>query len=236
MKFGNGIWRLLYPLRCPVCDGAVSPAGAGICYECRKKLRFVSGPVCAKCGKELKEAGGIICCDCERHPHLYTAGAALFEYDCIKESVFRFKYEGRREYAEFYGEETVRYLGRQIRKWNPDALIPVPLHPSRQRVRGYNQAELLACQIGRRMGIPVRPDVVVRSVNTVPQKTLNPEERQNNLKRAFKLYENDVKLKTIIIIDDIYTTGSTVDAVSRAFLGTSVDRIYYVALAIGRGL
>lgn len=235
-RIQEAAWRLLYPARCPLCDKAVTPAGENICHECHRKLQLVKEPCCYKCGKSLREQEREICRDCSTKAHKYVRGAALFEYDCIHESVYRFKYEGRREYAEFYAEEMARYLGDLIRSWKPDAFVPVPIHAKRKKKRGYNQAELLAQALGSRMQIPVKDKIVARVRNTLPQKGLTPDERQNNLKKAFKIQENDVKLKTIIIVDDIYTTGSTINALCKAFENTGVERIYFVALAIGKGV
>ncbi len=236
MKCTNKLWRLLYPSRCPVCDGIVAPYGAKVCFSCRKKLKIIQEPYCLKCGKSLRDDEQEFCLDCSRQEHIFVCGAALYEYESIYESLYRFKYGRRSEYAEFYGEEIARFLGERIRSWNADALVPVPIHGKRLRERGYNQARLLAEQIGRQLGIPVYGQMVKRVQNTLPQKELGPKERQNNLKRAFKLYENDVKLDTIIIIDDIYTTGSTIDAVGKVLMEAGAKRIYFVTLAIGKGL
>ena len=122
-----------------------------------------------------------------------------------------------------------------IRACRADALIPVPLHKGKLRVRGYNQAEVLAKELSVLTGIPMFPDLIERVEKTAPMKDLSAAERQNNLKRAFKIRRNDVKLSTIIIIDDIYTTGSTIDAVSREFKKAGAQRIYFLTLAIGRG-
>ena len=114
--------------------------------------------------------------------------------------------------------------------------MPVPLHKSRMRKRGYNQARVLAGELSALTGIPVYADWIGRVEKTVPMKDLPAAERQNNLKRAFKILRNDVKLNTIIIIDDIYTTGSTIDAMSRELRNVGVRRIYFITLAIGRGI
>lgn len=188
-----------------------------------------------KCGKPLMEEEKEYCGDCRKMRHLYSRGRALYEYESAAGAIYRFKYSGRREYAAFFGEEAVRELGDFIRKISPDALIPVPLAGKRKRNRGYNQAEVLAKEIGRLMDIPVYSHFMRRIKNTVPQKQLNPTERQNNLKKAFKITENDVKLSTIIIVDDIYTTGSTVDAMSAVLQQAGILKIYYVALAVGVG-
>jgi predicted amidophosphoribosyltransferase len=103
-------------------------------------------------------------------------------------------------------------------------------------VRGFNQAEILAKELGILTGIPVETKLIRRVRKTVPMKELSSAERQNNLKRAFKISRNDVKLSTIVIIDDIYTTGSTIDAMSYEFRRMGVKHIYFMTLSIGRGL
>ena len=114
--------------------------------------------------------------------------------------------------------------------------MPVPVHAARKRERGYNQAEALAGEIGRRMGIPVDFRLIKRVKKTLPQKLLDDRERQNNLKRAFKIARNDVKLKRVVIIDDIYTTGSTIDACALELKRAGVEKVYFIAIAIGKEL
>lgn len=94
----------------------------------------------------------------------------------------------------------------------------------------------MAEALGRRTGIPVYPKMLVRVRNTKPQKTLNPEERQNNLKKAFNMGQNDVKLKVIIIIDDIYTTGTTIDEAAKVLKEAGAEKVYFVTLACGAGI
>ena len=225
--------ELLFPRRCPVCDRPVKPAGKKICDSCRGKLKFVSKEYCMKCGKPLLGVHDEYCEDCRRKKHEFTQGMSLYEYKSAASSIYRFKYAKRREYAEFYGEELSERFGEIIRGWNIDAFVPVPIHETRKRERGYNQAELLAEQLGRRLKIPVKKNLLVRCKKTTPQKEMNALQRQNNLKRAFKISENDVKLSTIIVIDDIYTTGSTVDEMARLLKQAGVSKIYVLTLAIG---
>ena len=111
--------------------------------------------------------------------------------------------------------------------------MPVPIHWSRMRRRGYNQAQLIARELSKYSGIPVKEKLIRRCVKTAPLKDLGPLERQNNLKKAFKICQNDVKLKTIVIIDDIYTTGSTIDAMAKTFYQSGVENVYFMTLTIG---
>lgn len=228
--------ELIFPRRCPVCDRPVKPADGLICSECEKKLEYVKEPCCMKCGKELTDLEAEYCFDCARKRHVYDRGISLYRYRCIRQTIYRFKYASRREYADFLGKEMAMRLGRQILAWKPDALVPVPLHPARQRKRGYNQAQLLAKVLGEYLKIPVLDQWIKRCRNTRPQKLLDGRERQNNLKKAFKTVQNDVKLNTIVIIDDVYTTGSTVDEIAAVCRQSGVRKIYFAALSIGSGI
>lgn len=227
---------LIYPSRCPVCDRVMKYKEGLVCVSCRSAVRYVQEPFCMKCGKPLDAQEAEYCHDCMERKHVFIRGRAVFEYHGMAESIYRFKYKGRREYAEFYGKAMAARLGGEIGGWKPQALIPVPIHASKLRRRGYNQAEVLAEALGDSLGIPVRKDIIKRCRKTAPQKDLNNEERQNNLKKAFKILGNDVKLNTIVIIDDIYTTGSTVDAVAKELKNAGVTVAYYVALAVGKGM
>jgi ComF family protein len=154
----------------------------------------------------------------------------------MKMSVYRFKYLGRSEYAKFYAADIYERLGDEIRRMDADALIPIPIHPSRQRERGYNQAQELSLEISRLFGIPTYPDIVKRVKKTIPQKELNPQERQNNLKKAFNISSDVVKLNKTILIDDIYTTGSTIDAVASILKSHGVKEVFFITLCIGEGI
>jgi len=232
----EALLSLIFPRRCPVCDKPVKPYGELICDECRQTVRYVSDPVCCKCGKQLYDDAAEYCDDCKRITHFYIRGMALFDYKSVSDSVYRFKYKGRREYAKWYGKEMCDRLGNKMIALKPDALIPVPIHSSKLKVRGYNQASLIAHELSDRLGIPVYDDVVCRIKKTTPLKDHTPSERNYILRGAFKLGRNDVKLKSIMIIDDIYTTGATVDSVAKLLTAGGADRIYYAALSIGKGI
>lgn len=232
-KIQDTILTLLFPPRCPVCDNVVRIKDGRVCRECRDKWQTVGKVFCMKCGRPLAEAGREYCEDCQKRDHVFIQGRAVYRYKDIAASVYRFKYGGRQEYAAFFGAKMAEEFKEFVEYVKPDGLVPVPVSSKRLKRRGYNQAELLAKVCGEKLGVPVYTHMAVRVKDTLPQKTLNAYQRQNNLKRAFKIKENDVKLSTIIIIDDIYTTGSTIDALATAFMEQGVEKIYYAVLAIG---
>ena len=234
-QFAGGALNLLFPARCPLCDEPLSRGRVGFCPDCRGCLHPIGERGCAKCGRMLEEREDGICGDCRSRRHFFAEGRSLYVYPEIAPAVYRFKYGGRRAYADMFAHEMCTALGETVRGWQADAIVPVPLHRKRYRKRGYNQAALLAKEIGRRMNLPVCDGLVGRCRDTVPQKRLNALQRQNNLKRAFKMLRNDVKLDTIIIVDDIYTTGCTVDEVAKVLLEGGVKKIYVLALASGSG-
>lgn len=231
-KILRQIFNILYPQRCPVCDGIVEEPGESICLDCLGRLSYLLPPWCMKCGKRV-EKGEELCPACREREHRFLRGRVLYEYDSVAPAIYRLKYGGRREYAKFFGCQLGEYLGDYLREIQPDALIPIPLHRARKRTRGYNQAQILARVLGEYTGISVETKILYREKNTRPQKNLNYAERQNNLKKAFIIKPNDVKLKRVVLVDDIYTTGTTIDEAATALIEAGVTEVYFIALACG---
>ena len=189
-----------------------------------------------RCGKKLAEEREY-CGDCMHREHKYDRARTLYEYRDVAPSIYRFKYSGRQEYGDFFGEEMARLLGDFIGRVRPDVIVPVPLYRGKLRKRGYNQAACLARALGRSLELPVDEKLVKRVSNTAPMKHLNPTERQNNLKKAFIIGRNDVKLyDRIILVDDIYTTGTTLDEIAALLKEHGVSKVYCVTLACGSGV
>lgn len=231
----NLMLNALYPPRCPVCDSAVQEKGKA-CPGCMDKVKMISGQTCFKCGKPLREDSNIFCYDCRRSPKQYERGFAVFEYESIKDSLYRFKYGSRVEYAGFYAQKTIESLELVIKDLSPQAFIPVPIHRSRYKKRGYNQAYEYALELSKLTGIPVEDKLISRAKRTKAQKELNPLQRQKNLKKAFKLDVYGVKLQRVCVIDDIYTTGSTINTMAMLLKQAGIKEVYFISIAIGHGL
>lgn len=224
-----------YPLHCPICDAVLEPGGQ-ICPDCRKKVERAVEPVCKSCGKPLENERKEYCRDCAGKTHKYRQGKAVFIYkEGIRKSMYRFKYGNKREYAVFYAKEAAALYRGWVRKNDIEVIVPIPMYPGKKRRRGYNQAEVFARALGRELEIPVETGLVRRVRNTVPQKELNDRERRRNLKNAFQLASNIVKYSQILLVDDIYTTGSTMDAVAEVLLSADVQNVFYICISIGAG-
>jgi ComF family protein len=214
-------------------DGHIKRAGL-IHRKCLGKIEYVRGATCAKCGKPLLDDTQEYCEDCRRTKHNFDRGYSVFAYRSISGSIYRFKYMGRQEYAEFYGLATAGILGRKLKSLGIEAIVPVPMYPAKERKRGYNQAAVYAGAVSSQLRIPVLEGAVRRVRNTAPMKELDARGRRNNLKKAFIIAKNDVKFKCVLIIDDIYTTGSTIDEIAHEFRMAGVQKIYCLTLAIGQ--
>ena len=231
---------LLFPRRCPFCDRPVKPFGALCCDACAGVPVPVGASFCRKCGKPVEDET-VYCEDCRRTEHLFENGVSVFRYRSVSGSLYRFKYEGRREYADYYGVRMAERFTEAVSDGTfahiPDLLVPVPVSPKRMRARGYNQAELLARAMAGSLApkwqIPVENKALQRQIETTAMRSMSAQARQNNLKKAFHVYGNSVRLKSIMLIDDIYTTGATIDACARALLEAGAGEVRFVTLAIG---
>ena len=166
--------------------------------------------------------------------HDFDSGVSVYMYKgAMKNSIYRFKYGNRQEYAKYYGRELARAIAARSDMRRAGLIVPVPLHSDKLLKRGFNQAELLAGEISTLLNIPMKPGLVERVRATAAQKELGAYERRKNLKKAFKIGQNDVKLNTIIVVDDIFTTGSTIDGVARVLKEAGAKKVYAATLAIG---
>ncbi|WP_347560899.1 ComF family protein [Clostridium sp. OM02-18AC] len=262
LSLQENLLQLLFPRRCPVCGQIVLPEGALICAGCVRKLHFIRQPSCKKCGAELISDREEYCPECKRHQRSFESGVALIRYnDAAQKSMAAIKYKNRREYLDFYAEAIVRRYGYFFARHKDAVLVPVPVHPARLRSRGFNQAGELAVRLGRLSGLSVNETMLVRTRKTAPQKELGPEERLRNLRKAFAVREGRSsgllqKLvirssavrqlsdwhsctalpATVILVDDIYTTGSTIEACTRVLKEAGVRQVYFVSICIGGGV
>ena len=223
--------NFLFPRKCVMCDRAVAESGSlgGFCKNCAERLKLIKGPVCLTCGRPVEKYREY-CNDCGELQHEFIAGRFAFRYSDIADSVYRFKYDKHPEYAKTYAEVLYRELKPWIESLDADGFIPVPIHKKRLLKRGFNQSELLAKELSKLSGIPCYENLVKRHKNTLPQKNFDRNTRKINVKNSFICVENSVKLSNAILIDDIYTTGSTLDSVTGVLKARGIRNVYFVTI------
>lgn len=227
--------RILFPRRCPVCQEIIAVPQQLICPECINCVTFVQEPRCKKCGKQLSNENWEYCVDCKNIPKSFSAGIALTIYGgAVKESLARIKYHNMRQDLDWFCHEAARRYQNQVRIWGIQALVPIPIHSSRRRKRGFNQAEEAANRIGQIWNLPVYPNALRRIKRTTAQKELNSYQRLKNLEQAFAIGKLPEQIHIVLLIDDIYTTGSTMEACTRILLQNGMDRVYCLSLAAGK--
>ena len=224
---------MIYPKKCPFCGKIFS---GGICEECRKKLPWIEEPICKRCGKPIQSEVKEYCYDCSRRKHYFNEGRALLVHKKpVTDVVYALKYKDKRIYGEILAKEMAKAYSGYMRARRADLIVPIPLHKSRRRKRGYNQAEILAGVISKETGIPYDKDVLFRVKKTVAQKEYGNRQRYKNIRGAF-IAKKDMTGKNIFLIDDIYTTGSTLDEASKILTKAGALNVYFLVLSIGQGL
>ena len=228
----QALLRSFFPRRCPCCRGVISPDML-ICPECENVFRLILPPFCMKCGRHVSDHEEY-CEECASRDHGYTGGIAVFEYDGhMKRSMSDMKFNGWRENCDYFADRAVAVRGGDILKFEPEALVPVPVHKSRLNSRGYNQAAILAEKIGEGLKIPVLKDFLVRDKKTSFQKTLGRESRSENLKTAFSCRIPQYPVSRVMLVDDIYTTGSTMEGCTLALKSAGVAEVGFICIAAG---
>ena len=238
----DDIKKFIFPSRCVLCD-KVLPFGHNLnneflCDECKDKFEFIKEPTCKKCGAMIRDEEETYCIRCEGNMHEnFEYGFGLLRYnDFVKESLHKIKYNGRKEYIDFYGKMIARSFKEKFLEIDGEYLVPVPIHHKRLVERNYNQAAVLAHSISKelmRYGIdlPVNEDIIFRTKNTKVLNKLDSADRGKELSNAF--YANDLTgIEKVIIVDDIYTTGSTIDTIAKTLKDKGVREVYFVAITV----
>lgn len=238
-KWGTqSVTHLVYPRRCPICEGILAPKDKYVHNDCRSQLVFIKQPRCMRCGKAIEHQEQEFCFDCSNRSFHYIKGFPCIKYDKrMSKSISSFKYKGKKEYADFYIDELLSEYEELFCDIAFDVLLPIPIHVSKYKERGFNQAELIADGIAQRIHVPVEPKLLIRNRKTLPQKELNDKERLKNLEQAFEL-NPDLTLENyqrVLLVDDIYTTGSTIEACARLLTDAGIKEIFYTSICIGQG-
>jgi competence protein ComFC len=232
----RGIISLVYPPACTICSAQID-LDKYLCQQCEAKLVRIKAPFCAKCSEPFPGAitTPFNCANCAHRPLYFENAVSLFRSRGIaRRIILDFKY-GHQIYLRhlvaswlFAAMEDARLRAQKF-----DLIIPVPLHPARQRERGFNQAALLAQLLSERVLIPVRP-VLERIRYTTTQTAFDRTERMENLRGAFRLRKSaDVQQLRVLLVDDVLTTGSTLSECARVLKRSGADSVYAATAARG---
>lgn len=231
--------NFIYPrnIYCILCNSPIDrDEEYSICGDCKEKLELIYGRTCAKCGKPLDDLYSIDRChDCINNSQFFNRAVSCLEYDDLaKKIIYDLKYHKKR-YISYHISE-IMYDRLKIEGVDSfDMIIPVPLHAAKERERGFNQTYLIGKYLSKMTEKEVNNKTLVRVKNTITQNKLSREERRKNLKNAFEVINKEnIDEKSILLIDDIFTTGSTVNECSRILLENGATDVYVATLATGR--
>ncbi len=226
----------LYPERCPVCLKIVTPKGAMLHPECKCRLDVIKEPVCYKCGMPLSSEEEEYCMECASvSDRGWDSGRSLFPYQgSVGAALSLVKKDGRTEFVRFFAKQMKESQMAFLRRVAPECIVPVPMHPSKQRIRGFNQAELLAEALGKEINVPVRL-LLIKQKKTRDQKSLSRSQRKKNVKDAFAVDETELGAhipESVLLLDDVTTTGSTLTACAKALKAIGVAKISFLSVCV----
>ena len=230
-EWKEGILNALFPRRCILCD-EILEEGNGLCPLCKEKEVVMEEPCCKCCGRGILRKEESLCGNCKRHSFSFSGGMILYQLtEEIEGAITELKYHGRKDKGLFFGMRAGERFQEKLKDLGIQGIVPVPIHKERRRKRGYNQAEIIGKGLEKQTGIPLYSDVLKRNKKTKALKDCSPAERLQNLFSAMDCEELSEELKRILLVDDIFTTGATMEACSRKLLDAGAEEVYILAIA-----
>ncbi len=235
MRFRSTVFQFFLPPQCPCCERFSEEGKQGFCSNCLSQIRWIEPPFCSICGIPFisREVETHPCGACVTHRKYFTIARALGAFEgSLQEAIHRWKYEGKTYLTPFFASWMAEGLNRYWEPGSLDLLIPVPLHTRRLRERGFNQALLLVKDLSRRTGIPYRKTILQKKKSTIPQVNLSRAEREKGLRGTFHVIgKEELSGLSVLLIDDVYTTGATVNECSKVLLKGGAERVDVLTLA-----
>ncbi len=225
MQFKGVALDFLFPQKCVGCG----EEGTLLCYSCQQTLPLIKPPICPKCGKP--QPGGLLCPGCNGWQSSIDGIRSPFIFEGLARKVIhQFKYKNLKILAGPLAILISNYLN--LNPMEGEVLVPVPLHPKRLRERGYNQSELLARCLSKTVHLPVINDCLIRQKYLLPQaQTHSVQERRRNVKQAFACTGKAIFHKQVLLIDDVSTSGATLDACAVALKSAGAISVWGIVLA-----
>lgn len=228
MKILDFILNIIYPKRCGVCGDLISGNDPYICNDCNNKLEPIIN-LCPKCGSD--NYFDDYCYHCLNRDYYFDKNISIFKYDeAMRSAIHQFKYGKNLNQGRSLSHlSLIELLKKDINFNNYDYILPVPIHKNRLRQRGFNQCDIIANIFSEKLNIEIIK--MKRIIDTQAQSGLNTEKRMENVKDAFFI-DGDLKFKNIIIIDDIFTTGSTLNSIAKTLKDKGAKDILTITLSI----
>ena len=229
----------VYPEVCQICREARATVADGlVCPTCWRQVRFIRPPFCDRCGLpfEGELTAAFECSNCrEMELHFSSARSAVAARGVVLEIIHRYKYQRALWFEPFQADLLIREAAPVLRGGQWDWIVPVPLHPAKQREREFNQAERLARRLAEAAHIPVNTRLLKRTKPTLTQTRLTRPERAANVRRAFALRDRRQKLNggRIVLLDDVFTTGATTSACARVLREAGAGEVCVWTVARG---
>lgn len=232
----------LYPsnIYCVSCGSIIDKTRPyALCDECMEKFHWLGKKTCRKCGKILNDDyRHDLCYDCMEYSHEFTKGYTCVQYGLYERGLLMdYKYRGKSYIGRKLGD--ILYDRISLEEQSFDLIVPVPMHEKKQQQRGYNQAQLMAQRLAQRMELPCASGLLTRVRETLPMKGLGAFDRQENLRGVFAVSQKnhyEIKGRQILLIDDIYTTGSTMDACSVTLKAAGAEEVFALSFACGANI
>ena len=235
----DAVASLFFPAPCRICEATLTTASRiPVCRECLDSLRPLSGPACQRCGRPFGSplAGAVarpLCHACRRNAYAFDLARSYGAYDeSMVRAITLLKYHAVTPLAGWFAERLTGLLARQPEPFVVDVIVPVPLHPTRLRERGYNQAELIARPLAKRLHLPLRSYLLVRTKPRPDKLKLTRQERWRSVRGAYVIQKGTrVDKLRVLLVDDVFTTGATLDACARALKQAGAAGVIGVTVA-----
>jgi len=225
----------LFPPLCHVCRSFIPDAGPlHICPDCRERMPAIVSPLCVECGIPFTGAGEDHACgSCITSRHHVDAARAALVYEGVgRDLIHSFKYRNKTHLRRPLALLTIEVLSGFVSFRAPNLIVPVPLHPRRLRIRGFNQAILLAELFSSRWQIPLDRHNLRRCRWTEPQVNLSASDRRANVKGAFSIQNSGlIHGRRVLLVDDVLTTGSTVEECARVLKNSGASEVAVITVA-----
>ena len=242
MGIKDKILDVIFPsnIYCISCGSLInSTREYALCDSCKLRFHWVGLKTCAKCGKILQDNySHELCYDCRQYERNFDQGFTCVQYGLLERGVLMdYKYKGKSYIGQKLGD--IMYDRMEAEGLEYDLIVPVPMYSKNQNKRGYNQAQVMAARLAARKNMLCASELLVRTKKTAPMKGLGAVERYENLKNVFAVSPKNhytIAGKRILLIDDIYTTGSTLDACSRVLKDAGAAEVYVLTFACGANI